>query len=205
MDHTSFYAFDFVASEDRLDKYYQEMKAQQPLGPYTLMGYSAGTNLAFEMVQYLEAKGEVVRDLILIDGGIRLAEHTETAEEVAASIQNVIDSIHETPQFKVIKELMTAPSTGAQVLNRMRVYFEYSNTLVNEGTIQSNIHLLLSSEEMKGEDTRLLWGDYTEGKFLKYTGQGEHIAMLNSPNLERNVAIIQQMLIGMKREKKMRN
>ena len=47
---------------------YQEMKEKQPTGPYTILGYSAGCTVAFQMAQQLESEGEIVEQLVFLDG-----------------------------------------------------------------------------------------------------------------------------------------
>ncbi len=48
-------------------EYIRYMRRHQPRGPYRLMGFSAGAQAAFEMARQLEAEGEVVSDLVLLD------------------------------------------------------------------------------------------------------------------------------------------
>lgn len=48
-------------------RYIRAMRQQQPEGPYRLVGYSFGGNLAVEMTLQLEAAGEEVSQLVLID------------------------------------------------------------------------------------------------------------------------------------------
>jgi thioesterase domain-containing protein/NRPS condensation-like uncharacterized protein/acyl carrier protein len=53
--------------EDMAIKYIQEIKAIQPHGPYLLSGLSMGGMVAFEMAQQLQAQGQEVVQLILLD------------------------------------------------------------------------------------------------------------------------------------------
>jgi thioesterase domain-containing protein len=48
-------------------RHLQAVRAAQPAGPYTLGGYSAGAPLALEMAAQLEAAGQEVDGLLLID------------------------------------------------------------------------------------------------------------------------------------------
>jgi len=48
-------------------RYLPVIKAQQPVGPYTLIGYSIGGAIAFEVAQQLVEQGEQVAQLILLD------------------------------------------------------------------------------------------------------------------------------------------
>ncbi|XP_049273436.1 fatty acid synthase-like [Rhipicephalus sanguineus] len=48
--------------------YLQRLKEVQPKGPYSLVGYSLGATVAFEMAVQLQSAGESVGSLILLDG-----------------------------------------------------------------------------------------------------------------------------------------
>jgi amino acid adenylation domain-containing protein len=53
--------------EEMAAYYIQEIKKVQPIGPYSLGGYSFGGELAFEMSRQLHQQGEKVNKLILLD------------------------------------------------------------------------------------------------------------------------------------------
>ncbi len=53
--------------EDLAGLYLQQIRAAQPAGPYRLLGYSVGGNIAWEMARQLRAAGEQVAFLGLID------------------------------------------------------------------------------------------------------------------------------------------
>ncbi|GAB4380654.1 MAG: amino acid adenylation domain-containing protein [Elainellaceae cyanobacterium] len=53
--------------EDMATAYIQELRSLQPCGPYFLSGYSFGGLVAYEMARQLQAQGQEVGKLILID------------------------------------------------------------------------------------------------------------------------------------------
>jgi amino acid adenylation domain-containing protein len=53
--------------EDMAARYVREMRAVQPHGPYLLSGYCFGGNVAYEMACQLEAAGEPIGLLVLLD------------------------------------------------------------------------------------------------------------------------------------------
>ena len=53
----SVYGFNFIEHENRLQEYTSQIIKRQPDGPYFLMGYSAGGNLAFELAKEMERLG----------------------------------------------------------------------------------------------------------------------------------------------------
>jgi thioesterase domain-containing protein/acyl carrier protein len=60
---------EFASSIETMASYYvQELTAFQPQGPYFLGGWSAGSTLALEMAQQLEASGRRVALVVALDG-----------------------------------------------------------------------------------------------------------------------------------------
>ena len=60
---------EFASSVEAIASYYvQELTAFQPQGPYFLGGWSAGSTLALEMAQQLEASGQHVALVVALDG-----------------------------------------------------------------------------------------------------------------------------------------
>jgi polyketide synthase PksM len=57
----------FTTMEQMAAAYVSALRTVQPNGPYTLGGYSLGGAIAFEMAQQLQAAGESVSSLVLID------------------------------------------------------------------------------------------------------------------------------------------
>ena len=107
-----------------LAKYYvNQIKTVQKKGPYTLIGYSFGACVAFEMGIQLENLGERVK-LLLLDGSHSyVATHTknkkkgDTAMEQSGALVFFINQFQEVDQAKLIMEL-TALKSWEERLNR---------------------------------------------------------------------------------------
>lgn len=80
-----------LGSIEELAKYYiQQIKKIQPEGPYSLIGYSFGACVAFEMGVQLEASSEKVK-LLLIDGSPSfVASHTGKARNTKNTAGNTV-------------------------------------------------------------------------------------------------------------------
>jgi acyl carrier protein len=63
----SFYAFNYIEEDGRIEKYVDLIKGIQAQQPYIFLGYSAGGNLAFEVVKAMEKAGNHSIELIMID------------------------------------------------------------------------------------------------------------------------------------------
>ncbi|KAF5278958.1 hypothetical protein FQA39_LY05636 [Lamprigera yunnana] len=101
-----------VDSINDLAKYYvKEIRHVQKKGPYTLIGYSFGACVAFEMGLQLEALGEKVK-LLLLDGSHSyVAVHTknkkkgDTAMEQSGALVYFIHQFKEVDQPKLVMDL----------------------------------------------------------------------------------------------------
>ncbi|WP_233882537.1 thioesterase domain-containing protein [Brevibacillus laterosporus] len=63
----TFYGFEYIEQENRIELYVQQILDAEPEGPYIFLGYSAGGNLAFEVAKAMEEKGHTVSDIIMFD------------------------------------------------------------------------------------------------------------------------------------------
>ncbi|MBN2862729.1 MAG: amino acid adenylation domain-containing protein [Bacteroidales bacterium] len=178
----SFFAFNFIENENRLKDYAYLISSSRKKGPYILMGYSAGGNLAFEVAKEMNRQGLEVSDLILIDSTKEKPEPDDTEN---------------TKKQKIDLDKSTGNKMMDQINRRIKKYIEFLETVDNSGIIHTNIHLIQSEDPpgsefyLKGKDK---WGDLTDLNFKIYQGKGTHNAMLESPNLKYNSAIIQQIL-----------
>jgi tyrocidine synthetase-3 len=185
------YAFDYADEEDLLEKYYQEMLSVQPEGPYLLMGYSLGGNLAYELALYLESRGVVVNDLLLLDSAVRREVSSAMTEEEI--VQGRIDEAMADPG---LDDDMRAMLGQRQHYDRMLSFCRYVSTRPTKGRLQANIHLLMSGDDRSDDDGWKQWGNHTRGKYIEYQGVGEHIEMFRRPWLDDNAATLLQLLDG---------
>lgn len=178
----AFYAFNFMEQETRFNDYADLIQGAQKEGPYVLMGYSAGGNLAFEVAKELNRKGRVVSDLILIDSTREKAEPS-TAEN------------GEKKEFDLDKP--TGNKLVDQINQKIKKYIEFLDKVDNSGKIDANIHLI-QSEDLPGTEFYLKgkekWAEATEKKFTVYQGKGSHNDMLEGQNLKSNIMIIRQII-----------
>lgn len=58
---------DVMSLAEMVARYTADIRAIQPRGPYSLIGYSFGAVLAFEIAHRLVAEGQDIRDLVMLD------------------------------------------------------------------------------------------------------------------------------------------
>ncbi|MFP3419637.1 amino acid adenylation domain-containing protein [Bacillus sp. SIMBA_154] len=170
LDGVRLIAFDFIEADHRITQYVQHIQHLQPEGPLTLMGYSGGCYLAFELVQALEQAGRTVEKVIMIDSYKKIGE----SDLEGRSIDDDIDAIvHQSKQ----SELAHAELVQEALAQKTRAYYETFVKGVNQGEIQANIAFIQSEEQMDIPDWMEGWEHATTGAFSQYQGYGQHAEM----------------------------
>ncbi|MBU2661358.1 non-ribosomal peptide synthetase [Bacillus cabrialesii] len=176
-DKASVYGFHFIEHDTRIEQYVNCITDIQPEGPYVLLGYSAGGNLAFEVAQAMERKGLEVSDFIIVDAYLKEQPMPiETGNDESAAY--LPEAVRE------------------KVLKKKRNYQEYWAQLLNEGHIKANIHFIEAGIQTEtSENTGLTkWKGAAYGNYSEYTGFGAHKDMLEGTYAEKNADIILDIL-----------
>ncbi|MCP3742349.1 amino acid adenylation domain-containing protein [Rossellomorea sp. BNER] len=192
----SFYAFDFIEGEERVKQYVELILSTQPEGPYQLLGYSAGGNLAFEVAVELERWGKEVSDLILLDSYKINNKQTEIQSAYLDNLyQNIVEEAKNDPMFK---EYLEIEYFREKVIARVKAYTQFLNSLAHEHIIHANIHFIRAEEnkEEKDNDQFILldWEDFTNRTVEYFNGFGEHGDMLTHDYLPGNTVLISDIL-----------
>ncbi|HDX9649186.1 TPA: amino acid adenylation domain-containing protein, partial [Bacillus cereus] len=185
----SVYSFNFIKSENRIAQYVKIIKDIQSEGPYTLVGYSAGGILAFDVAKELNRQGLEVENLILIDSKYRtiVEQNLYTEEECKREL-------HEKFNLKKYKDLEKLASDYLIELI-MKSYMYVQSTTTN-GSIDGNISYIKSVKE-KEDENNLLWENATTKNFRIIQGYGTHMEMLSNSKLDilkKNANIINDIL-----------
>ncbi|WP_054749626.1 thioesterase domain-containing protein [Ruminiclostridium josui] len=192
----SFYSFEFLEAEDRINKYIDAITSIQPEGPYVLLGYSAGANLAYEVGKELERLGHKVSDLIVMDAAPNKEAYTSIPSEELITYEFTKEKLlmflsdnegyneDEVDIERVLKE----------VVEHSRLYAEYSLKLINEKGISSRVHLI-RSDNSKHDPNGEEWVDYTNGLVKVYKGM--HDDMIFEKYADHNGLIINDILTNL--------
>lgn len=176
-DKAAVYGFHFIEHDNRIEQYVNCMTDIQPDGPYVLLGYSAGGNLAFEVAQAMERRGLEVSDFIIVDAYLKeqpLSMDTGNDESAAYLPEAVRE----------------------KVMKKKRNYQEYWAQLLNKGHIKANIHFIEAGvqTETSGHTGLMKWKGAAYGNYSEYTGFGAHKDMLEGAYAEKNADIILDIL-----------
>ncbi|MBE0342526.1 DUF2974 domain-containing protein, partial [Paenibacillus sp. 28ISP30-2] len=174
---------DAADEQEMLARYVDLIVSTQAQGPYVLLGYSMGGNLAHKVADALERQGHAVSDIFMIDSVKSTEALSFTAEETEQEIHAMLEQVPES-----YRELL--PDTYQR---KMIAYAVYGNQLLNTETVQANIHgfVAAGSGTVKGTgDNRLLWKNATQGSYAEYTLIGGHYEVLEPGFIEENVKSI---------------
>lgn len=197
MEGYSLYTFNFIESSNRIEDYAELILEQQKEGPFILLGYSAGGNLAFEVAKELSRRGFEVSDLIMVDSGMRAQTILMSEEEIKAragdAVKVLLEFMEKSDQFK---EVSNSPYVKERISKKIESYMKYFNSLTTEGKIDARLHLIEGEQEEYSEEAENArrWEAHTRSVLLRYKGYGRHEEMLNAGFVERNVEIIKSVL-----------
>ncbi|MFE6686303.1 amino acid adenylation domain-containing protein [Streptomyces sp. NPDC057743] len=78
--------------EEFAERYVQALLDARPHGPYVLAGWSSGAVLAFEAARQLEARGETVAHVVVLDSPAPTREHNGAIDETALLLWFIEDT-----------------------------------------------------------------------------------------------------------------
>ncbi|HFU74784.1 MAG TPA: DUF2974 domain-containing protein, partial [Arcobacter sp.] len=159
------YALDFIVKKNRMKQYARLINAWE--GDFSILGYSSGGNLAFELIDHLIKKPQ---KLILVDSWrIKKFNSVDDREFDEELIQN-----------KRINRYV-------KVLNKMKN--------IHQQNIQIVLIKAQRDKQVKGNkyiDQK--WKFLTKGTFTKYQGFGTHYEMFKEEFIMNNCDLIQKTL-----------
>lgn len=195
LDDVRLVAFDFIETNNRMAQYVQHIQYLQPKGPLTLMGYSGGCYLAFELVQALEQVGRTVEKVIMIDSYKKIGESDLEGRSIDDDIEAIV---HQTEQ----SELAQGEIVQEALAQKTRAYYETFVKGVNQGKIQADITFIQSEEQIAIPDWMEEWTQATAGSFTQYQGYGRHADMFKHKECAaQNAQLIKHIVNQTNRER----
>lgn len=185
---------------DMAARYLDELREVQPSGPYRLVGNCFGGIVALEMAGMLEAAGEEVELVTVVDGAMPL--HPARPQPVVARAVAVYQKRGAMGLLRKVRSQVTtrlrpagspseeprpvdAVSRVRQGIARAFLAYEPKPVAAPVLLIRSSRHGLLG----EGYDWGTQWGEYTPS-FKEVTVDGQKEDMFSTPNVESLAAII---------------
>lgn len=200
--------------EEMASRYITSMRSVQRDGPYLLGGWSVGGVIAFEMVRQLEAAGEPVEMLALIDAaapaGIEQSAQGIEDENLSFVISFGYNLGLPVDRFFAPIEKLKGQDLGEQLacllaiardwalfppditLSQIRRFFDVfkSNVIAarqyKPNAINVTVKLFKATRRRKGfaQDRCLGWGAFLRGRVETLETPGDHFTMLREPDVQ---------------------
>jgi amino acid adenylation domain-containing protein len=167
--------------EDMAELYLQALKRVQPSGPYLIGGWSSGGVIAFELARRLEAAGDTVQALVLVDApppnaGLDLADDQLDAwflQDLGGELPAGIDEAHLQPIRAVFKINLRAVQRHSP------------------GTVAAHTIVVRATEGIVGEyalhpDRGAAdwgWSRYVKGRLTAIDAPATHYTLLTPPHV----------------------
>ncbi|MBV2155597.1 non-ribosomal peptide synthetase/type I polyketide synthase [Kitasatospora sp. SUK 42] len=182
-------AFNYLTGEDKTARYADLVEALHPAGPYVLLGYSLGGNLAFEVAKELERRGRTVSSVLLVDAYRAVVAYELGEEHLAVFERELHEHLHRHTGSRIV---------ARETLEQARDYLEFCSRTPNTGTVKARLDVVCERERLSvhagGEDGS--WhGASTTGTAV-YAGHGDHAEMLDGEFAERNAELAGAILAG---------
>jgi thioesterase domain-containing protein/acyl carrier protein len=184
-------------------RYVSELRDVQPSGPYQLIGFCFGGVVALEMAGLLEAAGEEVTMIAVIDGGLPVAPaqaKSTLSRAVGVYRKRGAKGFLRTAQARVAQKRPTVAwdgSFGGEDKAKVTVYDKIGEacrrafSTYEPKPVSAPIVLIRSSWDQGGEgrDWHVGWGRYTPN-FVAAAVDGHHTRLFDMPAVESLAEII---------------
>ncbi|MBU3162817.1 amino acid adenylation domain-containing protein, partial [Clostridium estertheticum] len=192
IDNYSIYAFSFIDNANIIDEYVKSILDTQNEGPFILLGYSGGGNLAFEAAKVLEKKGYEVSDIIMLDSAVKKSVKDNLTYPSKHEVISIMKNFFNIDNFHEFEE-----NIAERAMVNHKKYIQYNNKNITKEKVKANIHVISSSstrEVREHYEYLLNWENHTMGKFVIYDGYGLHLDMLSGEHCDENADILKNIL-----------
>jgi thioesterase domain-containing protein/acyl carrier protein len=193
----TFYGFNFIEADSRIEDYADLVTGVDPEGPYLFFGYSSGGNLAYHVTLEIERRGRRVADIVMIDSARKLARIPFAPEEARATADRYLHHESSLPY-------LSSAVLWEKAYRLIERSYAYHAEAVDHHVIAANIHVLTSEDKDETVRdaagailiSRDAWSEVTRGEYRAYQGHGDHNSMLYRPVLDLNIGTIRAILDG---------
>ncbi|WP_338864395.1 amino acid adenylation domain-containing protein [Myxococcus stipitatus] len=197
--------------EAMAERYVRELRRVQPSGPYHLFGWSMGGVIAFEMARQLEAAGERVGELCLLDATLEGFEQPLGPEDDAALLGAFAVDLGLSPErvarVESLSALWGAARDGGvlpedaplETLERLHTVFRANLEALHAyraGPYSGALTLLAGQEGGIRDAATPDWGwaRFARGGVRTRHLPGNHYTLLKPPNVEQVGRVVQALL-----------
>ncbi len=166
--------------EEMASEYLAAIRTVQPKGPYSFIGHSFGGMMAFEITRRLEAEGETVDRLVMLDTSLvgqpwTIENATETAQTIIGLERMRSKKLNETIEPAQVQRIIKL------VANNMRLCETYVPTRI----ATPMMYVLAKRGLLPDDGRREFWCALTQTALDHPPLDCDHYAVLNADNIAR--------------------
>ncbi|TDV54219.1 non-ribosomal peptide synthetase/type I polyketide synthase [Actinophytocola oryzae] len=185
-----FVSFNYLAGEDKPARFADLVESAYPQGPCTVLGYSLGGNIAFEVAKELERRGRTVSHVVIIDSH-RIPEAIDLGAEYDEYF-----ALFEQELGEHLRRHTGSETVVQDTLDQAREYIHYCARTPNLGTVTAPVTLVSDRDKVDTYDAgeHGSWHGSSATGTRVVRGHGTHAEMLDKDHAEANAAVVREIM-----------
>ena len=187
MNDVTFVSFNYMMEQDKIKRYADMIQSYEKEGPYVLLGYSLGGNLAFEVCKELENRGKEVSNVIIMDSYRIDGTFAPTDEDMKKFEVELAEHFKRHVGSAVVQE---------HTLAQAKDFINFCYETMNKGTVKSKVHFIIEENSSDPHRTKResSWDGSSQTSATLYQGVGKHEEMLDKTLVRENANIVRTIL-----------
>ncbi|MGC4068677.1 MAG: amino acid adenylation domain-containing protein [Polyangiaceae bacterium] len=185
----SLVSFSYITGNDKISRYADLITEHDTKGPYLLLGYSLGGNLAFEVGKELERRGHAVKDIVVLDA-YRVRERFKFNEADVKMFEEELG--------QHLKKHIGSEVVETYTLQMAKDYIEFSRNHVSTGEVKARVSLMVDDSiqieglSQYGVSKEESWRKSSQTETIVVKGFGRHEDMLDEQHVHLNADVIRR-------------
>jgi hybrid polyketide synthase/nonribosomal peptide synthetase FtdB len=183
----TFVSFNYIMEKDKIKRYADMIQNYQKEGPYVLLGYSLGGNLAFEVCKELENRSKEVSRVIIMDSYRIDGTFAPTDEDMKK---------FEVELAAHFKRHIGSAVVQKHTLDQAKDFINFCYETMNKGTVKAKVHFIIeeNSSDPHRAKRESSWDGSSQTLTRLYQGIGKHEEMLDKTLVSENANIVRTIL-----------
>ncbi|ROV70466.1 non-ribosomal peptide synthetase/type I polyketide synthase [Streptomyces globisporus] len=181
--------FNYLPGDDKVARYADLVEADRTDGPYVLLGYSLGGNLAFETAKELERRGRRVAHVVILDSRRILTAYEPDASGIAAFEAELADHV---------RKHTGSDAVTHETLAHAAEYLAFCGRTPNTGTVAATVTVITDEQKaaLYAAGEHGTWHGSSTGATAVLRGSGVHADLLDAKHLPRNAQLVRSAIAG---------
>ncbi|MBT5232038.1 MAG: amino acid adenylation domain-containing protein, partial [Methylococcales bacterium] len=204
--------------DEMVERYVADIQRLQPQGPYRLMGYSMGGWLVMQIAAILQATGEDIQSLVILDSlppkkaeesgddllnlwllDVAILIEEQTGDDWSLEPESLVGLSAEDCVTAVLDDLrrkypMLAEAEDMQNIIAIHAANHYAMHHASLLEFDGDVALAVASFGVLTADDVASWQDFVSGSVTRYDVAGDHDNMLSDPTFDDLIQILQEIV-----------